>query len=106
MMKKYFVYNFENVKYLNIILFISILLLIGKQLPRIFKAKDGIVNRGWPNIYSNNEYKKANLQDLTFHISPNCSYTKIWCTYYPDLEKKIQITNQFTYRMFFNFVGK
>lgn len=106
MMKKYFIYNFQNAKYLNIILFISILLLIGKQLPRIFKAKDDIVNKGWPNIYSNYEYKKANLQDSTFHISPNCSYTKIWCTYYPDLEKKIQITNQYTYRMFFNIVGK
>jgi len=106
MIKKYFVYNFQNVKYLNIVLFISILLLIGKQLPRIFKAKDGIMNKGWPNIYSNYEYKKANLQDLTFHISPNCSYTKIWCTYYPDLEKKIQITNQYTYRMFFNIEGK
>ena len=106
MIKKYFVYNFQNAKHLNIVLFISILLLIGKQLPRIFKAKDGIVNRGLQNIYSNYEYKKVNLQDLTFHISPNCSYTKIWCTYYPDLEKKIQITNQYTYRMFFNFVGK
>jgi hypothetical protein len=106
MMKKYFVYNFQNVKYLNIILFISILLLIGKQFPRIFKAKDGIVNKGWPNIYSNYEYKKVNLQNLTFYISPNCSYTKVWCTYYPDLEEKIQITNQYTYRMFFNIVEK
>ena len=106
MMKKYFVYNFQNIKYLNIILFISILLLFGKQLPRIFKTMDGIENKGWPNIYSNHKFKKNNLQDLTFHISSNCSYTKIWCTYYPELEKKIQITNQYTYRIFSNTIEK
>ena len=106
MMKKYFVYNFQNIKYLKTILFISILLLFGKQLPRIFKTMDGIENKGWPNIYSNHKYKKDNLQDLTFHISPNCSYTKIWCTYYPELEKKIQITNQYTYRIFSNTIEK
>jgi hypothetical protein len=104
--KKYSFNNFQNIKYLNIILFISILLLIGKQLPRIFKANDSIENKGWPNIYSNHEYKKANLQDLTIHISTNCSYTKTWCTYYPDLEKKIQMTNQYAYRIFSNIVEK
>ena len=105
-MKKYSFNNFQNIKHLNIILFISVLLLIGKQLPRIFKTNESIEKKGWPNIYSNHEYKKANLQDLTFHISTNCSYTKTWCTYYPDLEKKIQMTNQYAYRIFFNIVEK
>ena len=102
--KKFFADNFQNIKYLNILLFISILFFFGKQLPRILKIEDDVKNKGWPNIYSNHGYKIINLENLIFYNSANCSYTKIWCTYYPDLEKKIKMTNQFSYRIFSNII--
>jgi hypothetical protein len=43
--KKFFADNFQNIKYLNIVLFISILFFFGKQLPRILKIEDNVKNK-------------------------------------------------------------
>ena len=73
-----------------------------KQLPRLVNVEENLLNKGWPNIYTENKYKEFNLGNVLIYNSINCGYTKILCTYYADLENKIEVTEVFNYRIISN----
>ena len=104
--KNYFFYTKKNIKFLKIIFLSSFFFLIGKQLPRFINIEKNQINKVWPNIYAENEYKEINLGKVLFYNSENCAYIKITCTYYTDLENKIEITEFFNYRVISNIQQK
>jgi hypothetical protein len=100
--KKFFFYTKEKLKFFKIIFLISFFFLILKQLPRFINLEENLLHKGWPNIYTENKYKELNLGNVLIYNSENCGYTKILCTYYADLENKIEITEAFNYRIISN----
>jgi hypothetical protein len=100
--KNYFVYTDKNIKFFKIIFLSSFLFLIGKQLPRFINIQENQINKVWPHIYTEHEYKVFNFGKVLIYNSEYCGYTKFLCTYYTDLENKIEITETFGYRIFFN----
>lgn len=102
----YFLCTKKNIKFFKIIFLSSFFFLIGKQLPRFINIEKNQINKVWPNIYAENEYKEINLGKVLFYNSENCAYIKIKCTYYTDLENKIEITEVFNYRVISNIQQK
>jgi hypothetical protein len=100
--KKFFFCTEKNLKFFKIIFLISFFFLILKQLPRFINVDENLLHKTWPNIYTENKYKEFNLGNVLVYNSENCGYTKILCTYYADLENKIEITKAFSYRIISN----
>lgn len=100
--KNYFVYTKKNIKFFKIIFLSSFLFLIGKQLPRFINIQEKQINKVWPHIYTEHEYKVFNFGKVLIYNSEYCGYIKFFCTYYADLENKVKITEAFGYRFFFN----
>jgi hypothetical protein len=100
--KHYFVYTKKNMKFFKIIFLSSLLFFIGNQFHRFINIEKNQINTVWPNINSKNEYKEINLGTVLVYNSVNCAYIKIICTYYTDLENKIEITEAFNYKIISN----
>jgi hypothetical protein len=100
--KNYFFCTKKNIKFFKIIFLSTFVFLIVKQLPRLVNVEENLLNKGWPNIYTENKYKEFNLGNVLIYNSINCGYTKILCTYYADLENKIEVTEVFNYRIISN----
>jgi hypothetical protein len=100
--KNFFICTKKNLRFFKIIFLSSFFFLIVKQVPRFVKVEENLLHNGWPNIYTENKYKEFNLGNVLIYNSESCGYTKILCTYYADLENKIEITEAFNYRIISN----
>jgi hypothetical protein len=100
--KNFFICTKKNLRFFKIIFLSSFFFLIVKQVPRFVNVEESLLRNGWPNIYTENKYKEFNLGNILIYNSESCGYTKILCTYYADLENKIEITEAFNYRVISN----
>ena len=100
--KNFFICTKKHLRFFKIIFLSSFFFLIVKQLPRFVNVEESLLRNGLPNIYTEIKFKEFNLGNVLIYNSESCGYTKILCTYYADLENKIEITEAFNYRIISN----